>query len=920
MRGNRLLVIIGAIFLAFVVLGRLGGIYVDWLWFQSVGYESVFATAIIAQIVLFLVSAVAFFAVFTGNALLAVRIASANEPPPIFIIPDSRTYSNRMIRVIAITVGLLLALLVGAGTSGSWPAVLRFLNPTPFGTTDPLFNQDVSFFVFTLPMYYILQSWFSGTLMLTFLACLVIYGVKIILPRLRALQTGDLQSITRELDIGSGGKAHLSILLALVVIGMAVANWLDIYELVFSPGGLVYGAGYADVNARWPALWVLVVITLLLAVLILLNIRRRGYRLLVIGFGVWLVISLIGVELYPSVIQRLEVQPSELDKERPYIEYNIAMTNKAYALDRIAETEYPAEEMVTAAEVAANPGTINNIRLWDPQPLLDTYNQIQAIRLYYGFRDIDVDRYMVNGQYRQVMLGARELTPANLPAQSQTWINQRLQFTHGYGVAVSPINEVTPEGLPRFFLNDVPPRGVIPLSRPEIYFGEATDNYVIVKTTAPEFDYPQGDDNVFVTYEGNAGVDVGSFLNRVLFAWQFGDANILLAGAITPESKILYYRNIADRAARVAPFLGFDSDPYVVVEDGRLYWIIDAYTYTDRYPYSQPVSLQQGSLNYIRNSVKVVIDAYEGNMRFYVADAEDPLIQTYAKIFPSLFVPMDEMPEALRAHVRYPEDLFRIQADLYRTYHMRDPRVFYNGEDVWATPSEIYADQQVPMAPYYVMMRLPGETHEEFMLILPYTPPNRNNMITWLAARSDGDKYGQLVAFRYPKDKLIFGPMQIESRIDQDTRISEQLTLWNQAGSRVIRGNLIVIPIGASNLYVEPIYIQAEQSRLPEMKRVIMASGNRVVMMPTVDESLTALLTGAETPPPVAEVEPPAEPGEPTLPPGGEQPQLSESARQLLDRYTRLREEMDALEEDLRRLLEQLEGGQQGVPPPTASN
>jgi uncharacterized protein len=644
-------------------------------------------------------------------------------------------------------------------------------------------------------------------------------------------------------------------------------------------------------------------------VLILVSTRQSGYRLLAIGIGLWFGLSVIAVDLYPSIIQRVEVLPSEFTKERPYLEHNINMTNKAYALDRITEVEYDAQDAITAAEVSANPGTINNIRLWDPQPLLDTYNQIQSIRLYYEYLDIDVDRYMIDGQYRQVMLGARELIPSKLASQAQTWVNIHLQYTHGYGAAMSPVNEVTPEGLPTFFLRDVPPQGSVPITRPEIYFGEGTNHYVIVRTEMMEFDYPRGDDNVFVRYAGDSGVEVGSMLRRALFAWQFGDVNIVLSNALTSESKILYHRNIRERVQKVAPFLAYDNDPYVVVADGRLFWIQDAYTITDRYPYSTPVQAG-GVYNYMRNSVKVVIDAYEGNMQFFIADASDPLINTYSEIFPDLFVSMDEMPEYLRAHVRYPEGLFNVQADLYRRYHMRDPLTFYNGEDLWNVPNEIYIDKQVPMQPYYVIMRLPGEEQEEFALILPYTPPNRNNMITWLAARSDGENYGALIAYRYPKERLIFGPMQIEARIDQDTTISEQLTLWNQAGSRVLRGNMIVIPIGNSNLYVEPIYLQSETSRLPEMKRVIVASGNRVIMAETANQGLALLIGGGASVPPVVEVPP----GNGQQPPPTAGP-VGEAARQLLERYSRLQEDMSAIQADLRRLIEELEGAQSPQPP-----
>jgi hypothetical protein len=507
-----------------------------------------------------------------------------------------------------------------------------------------------------------------------------------------------------------------------------------------------------------------------------------------------------------------------------------------------------------------NAATLRNVRLWDYRPLLQTYAQIQEIRLYYDFVDVDIDRYQFDGDYRQVTLAARELAPEQL--RNRTWVNEHLEFTHGYGLVMSPVNEVTPEGLPVLYVRDLPPEVSVNLriDRPEIYYGEKGGRYVFVKTRVQEFDYPKGDTNVRTTYQGKGGVSVGSVLNRLAFALRFGDSQIFFADALTSESRILFYRNIHERVRRVAPFLAYDRDPYLVVADGRLVWLQDAYTLTDRYPYSQPVDDRfavhaDRTGNYIRNSVKVAIDAYDGTLTFYIADPTDPLIQTYASIFPQLFQPMDQMPQSLRAHIRYPEDLFRIQAQIYATYHMKDPNVFYNKEDVWAIPSEVYQGDQLPMEPYYVIMRLAGEEREEFVLILPFTPATKNNLIAWMAARCDGEHYGELVVYNFPKQELVYGPLQIEARIDQDPTISAQLSLWSQRGSRVIRGNLLVIPLGDSLVYFEPLYLQAEASQLPELKRVIVAFGEKVAMEESLEEALQvvfggtrAIARGEETP------------------------------------------------------------------------
>ncbi|MFC1979906.1 UPF0182 family protein, partial [Chloroflexota bacterium] len=552
--------------------------------------------------------------------------------------------------------------------------------------------------------------------------------------------------------------------------------------------------------------------------------------------------------------------------------YNIQFTREAFALDRIEEQPFPAEESPSLQDIEQNEGTINNIRLWDPRPLKDTYNQRQSLRLYYDFNDVDVDRYIIDGEYRQVMLSARELSAEKLAGEAQTWVNRKLQFTHGYGLALSPVNEVSTQGLPTLLVKDIPPVGKFNIERPQIYFGEKTDEYVILNTKTEEFDFPMGDDNVYGYYEGKGGVNIGTFIRRLAYAWQLSDLNILISGELAPDSKVLYYRNIRERVSHLAPFLKLDSDPYLVVMDGRLFWIQDAYTTSDRYPYSEPLG---GNLNYIRNSVKAVIDAYNGSVTFYVTDPEDALIQTYQSIFPELFVPAEQMPEFLRAHWRYPESMFNIQATVYQTYHMRDARVFYNKEDLWAIPKEVYFGSEQPMEPYYIIMRLPDEEKEEFLLMQPFTPLSKKVTIGWLAARSDEENYGKLLAYLFPKERTVYGPSQIENRIGQDTVITEQLALWGRGGSRVIRGNLLLIPLGKSVLFVEPVFLEAETGGLPELKRVIVVAGDKIAMEPTLEESLMAIF-GTEAPPPALPPEPPVV--KPPAPPAPEEPVVADIA------------------------------------------
>ncbi|HRJ44081.1 MAG TPA: UPF0182 family protein, partial [Caldilineaceae bacterium] len=597
-----------------------------------------------------------------------------------------------------------------------------------------------------------------------------------------------------------------------------------------------------------PAYNLLVIVTLITAVLLLVNVvLRQAWRAIVLVLVIWIAIAALAGNVYPGMVQRFQVAPNEYTREEPFIRDNIQFTRIAFELDDIVEHNYNAEGDLTAEGLLKQPDTVRNIRLWDYRPLLQTYNQVQALRQQYIFHDVDIDRYTINGERRQVMLAARELVPEQLEQQAQTWVNRKLVYTHGYGVAASPVAEITKDGLPTFILKDLPTQGLIDVTRPEIYFGERADGYVIVKTDTPEFDYPRNEGgNATTTFDAETGISIGNFFTRLAFALRFADVNLLISEELRPESQLLWRRNIQERVQEVAPFLRFDHDAYIVIgDDGRLYWFLDAYTLSNRFPYSEPSRVGTNTIppgfNYIRNSVKIVIDAYTGTMKFYVVDETEPIIAAYRKIFPALFADYATMPPDQKAHIRYPNDLFSIQANMFLTYQMTDPLDFYNREDMWAWPEEIFDDRARPIESYYVLMQLPESQDLDFIQILPFTPANRENMIAWLAAQNDPDKYGQKLVYRFGKDSLIFGPKQIEARIDQDPVISSQLSLWNQQGSQVIRGNLLVIPISGSLLYVEPLYLQAASGKIPELKRVILATTDRVIMAENLGLALAQL-------------------------------------------------------------------------------
>lgn len=829
-------IVLAAVFVLFILAVSGARIYTDWLWFHSLNYQKVFTTIIFSELGLRLAVGLALFVFLFVNLFLTrgpllkatqrATIIKEDELLTIQNAPLNQLITPRFILLLFIAVSFVMAVLFNLSVAKDWIILQQFLNPSDFGINDPIFHKDVGFYVFKLPFYIFLYNVASMAVLVTAFWVAVVY-----------LAINFVQGSPGKLLQNISARYHLSFLAAVFFLIKAVGYQLEQYELLFAHHGAVWGPGYTTIHATLIAYKVLVVIALICALVILINLFLRKFRMIVYSIGVLLVASIVLGGFYPAFIQKFVVTPNEAVIERPYLERNIQYTRMAYDLDKIERRSFPAGRTLTAEDIRANQDTVDNIRLWDWEQLKQTYGQLQEIRLYYEFVDIDIDRYTIDGHYRQVMLAPRELNQDHLPAQAKTWVNQRLFFTHGYGVTMSPVNELTTEGLPTFFLKDIPPTGSTDLKveRPEIYYGERTDQYVLVNTKSQEFNYPQGDVNVLSTYEGESGVVLHDFLRRAMFALALGDYKILLSSEIDYNSRVLYYRNIKQRVPKIAPFLQYDNDPYMVLSDGKLYWMWDAYTMTNKFPYSEPFDKVN---NYIRNSVKIVVDAYTGHVDFYISDERDPLIQTYSKIFPGMFKPVEEMPEDLHKHIRYPEDLFRTQAEMYAVYHMEDPLVFYNREDKWNVATETIGKDEIQIEPYYTIIEMPGEDEPEFILILPFTPQNKKNMIAWMAARSDGEHYGKLLSYNFPKQELVYGPTQIEARLNQDTTISQQLSLWNQRGSSVIRGNLLIIPVKDALIYVAPIYLQAEQSRMPELRRVIVAHGEMVVMEPNLVTAL----------------------------------------------------------------------------------
>ncbi|MDH5643299.1 MAG: UPF0182 family protein [Gemmatimonadota bacterium] len=834
MKRNTFWLIFGAMAFAIVVAGfpTAVSLLTDWFWFRNVEFESVFLKGLWARVLLG-----GFAGLFAGiffyinlrfasrGVLVDIGSGMLHEKLPHLDV-------NKVFRAVTLPVAAAIGILAGISTSSAWLTVLGFLNRTPFGVVDPVFHRDVGFYVFTLPVLGITAGFGLSLVVLAVLTLVPIYVLR-----------GDLKVRQDAVTMRQGAGMHLAGLVAggLVIHGLNL--WfVRIPSLLFSSSGPIEGVAYADQVARIPLLKGWSVAALIAAGAVVWGARKgKMVRAMGLSLGIYLLIGVVG-GAYPAAVQRFIVAPNELAKETPFIERHVAATRAAWGIDEVAERTLTGEDELTLDDIRANAGTVRNVRLWDREPLLQTFGQLQEIRTYYDFVSVDDDRYWIDGTYRQVLLSPRELNSASLPTRN--FINEHLTFTHGMGLTLSPVNQVTPEGLPFLFIQDLPPRSSVSIhvTRPQIYFGELANDYSLVRTAQPEFDYPSGDSSATTEYTGSGGVPVGSFWRRLLFSAKFGTLKILLSQDITNESRIIYHKNIRERAAKALPFLVWDSDPYIMITDeGHLKWILDAYTRTSRYPYA--LAMADGT-RYMRNSVKVVMDAYDGSIQAYVSEPDDPLINTYERIFPEIFLPLDEMPADIRSHIRYPEDLFRVQTSLYTTYHMVDPTAFYHREDQWQIPAVAARDGGRDVYLRHIIMKLPGEPREEFIMMTPFTPRGKDNLAAWMVARNDGDSYGSLVVYKFPRQSLVFGPTQVVNRINQDTEISRQISLWDQRGSEVIRGNLLVIPIEESLLFVQALYLRAENGRIPELKRVIVTYQNRVVMEETLDAGLVRLFGG----------------------------------------------------------------------------
>ncbi len=841
---------IAIVFVLFSSFSAIVAFITDWWWFAEIGQIEVFIKPFITKISIGLATTAIAAVFFLTNFLITIRSKTSwTALIPAALLGQPVSLDSRILKKIGIFMCVIISLFIGLITASNWQEILKFFSSTSFGEYDPIFKKDIAFYIFSLPIFNIGLGILKMFVLISLISSGVIYILKgslnltgflskFEIPGLKLSQKGQTEPQV---------QIHLGILLFLFLITTAFSTHLSLFKLLSTQSGPIFGAAYTDVAVMVPILKISIGLNVLVAILTLFWGISGKLTPLITAISLYTIIGIVSA-IVPSLFQKLIVAPNELVKETPFIKNNIAATRKAYGLDKIEERNISADKPLTSADIASNSLTVKNVRLWDREQLLSTFSQIQEIRTYYEFVSVDNDRYMINDEIRQIMLSPRELASESLPNKS--WINEKLSFTHGYGVAAGPVNLVTAEGLPVLFVKDLPPKSEfeqLNITRPEIYYGEKTNDYIIVNTKSKEFDYPKGEENVYTTYQGKGGVKIDSFLKRLFFAFKFNSLNLFLSNDVTTNSRILYHRNIKERVKKIVPFLTIDKDPYAVVADNRIYWIIDAYTKTNNYPYSQPQVLNEENINYIRNSVKIIIDAYDGSINFYQVDMKDPVIRTYAKIFPNLFQPLNKMPISLISHLRYPEDIFSLQTAVYTTYHMNNPQIFYNKEDQWEIPTineekkQETTDTVQQMGPRHMIMKLPGEKKEEYILMLPFTPRNKDNLSAWMVARNDGNNYGKLIVYRFPKQKLIYGPKQVIGRINQDAEVSRQISLWDQKGSQVIQGPLLVIPIEESLIYVRPLYLKAETGKIPELKRIIVAYENKIAMEENLETALSRI-------------------------------------------------------------------------------
>jgi uncharacterized membrane protein (UPF0182 family) len=829
-----------------ILLSRGLSIYISALWFGSLGYSSVYWFIFKLKLGLFIVFALLTAGILGGAFWLLARAYAVNSLEQRTIVINNqpiRFSPGRFVRPLSWLAAALFGVVFGYQMKEEWLIVARYLYHVQAPLTDPIFHKPLSFYLFLLPFYDTISGWLISLAFI--LLCASVLFAVLVLP----------QKMLKSARVGSTGIAYggISLCLAVFMVVLALRTYLSRFPYLWQDHELFSGVTFAEANYLLPALVYVSIALLVGAAIALVNaFTKRGLRLLLLAAGLPLVVYIIGAAIIPAYVTSFVVKPNELGRETPYIEHNLEWTRRGFGLDQIESRDFDAENSVEALNLTENRATLDNIRLWDWRALRDTLKQVQAIRNYYDFSDVDVDRYNIGGAPRQTMIAPRELNINNLPSQSRNWINEKLIYTHGYGVTMNTSNGFTPEGMPQFLLSNMPIESKVPdvkVNQPQIYFGQETDTDVYVKTRQREFDYPQGEANNYTLYEGTGGIPLGSGIRRMVMAWALGDLSKLpFSDDVTSDSRVLINRNIRKIINGVAPYLIYDDDPYIVVSnDGKLFWMVDAFTESASFPYSRHHQAGTNRVNYIRNSVKVVIDAYNGSVKYYVFDINDPLIQTYRSIFPALFVDGSEMPADLRAHVRYPETLIKVQGEVFGLYHTQSAKVFFQREDAWSVAQQVASDEQgkkqsQPLDPYYVLMQLPGEeARSEFVIILPFTPANRNNMIGWMAGRCDGENYGKLLVYNFPKSRLIDGPLQIEARIDQNAQLSAQFSLWNQQGSRVLRGHLLVIPVGRSLLYVEPVYLQAERSPMPELRLVVLAIQERLAYGQTFAEAMTNL-------------------------------------------------------------------------------